>query len=141
MKRIVLMSICGLGLLAAGARPEAHHAFSAEFDPNKTVKLEGTVVQMEWTSPHAWLTIDVQDQTGAAQRWSLEFGPPNALFRRGWRKTSLMTGMKVTVTGFQAKDGRNVANADKVTLPDGSVFGAGTAGNGAPTEPDAPAKQ
>jgi len=139
MKRIIFAASFALALAAAAARIEAHHAFAAEFDGEKKVTLVGTVVTMEWVNPHAWLTLDVADEKEPAKvdRWSLEFGPPNALFRRGWRKTSLMPGMKVTATAFLAKDGRKVANADKVTLPDGNVFGAGAAGTGAPSDPDA----
>ncbi len=125
MKRIVLSACLALALAATAVRIQAHHAFAAEFDAEKKVTLVGTVVLMEWVNPHAWLTIDVPDAAGKADRWQLEFGPPNALFRRGWRKSSLMPGMKVTATAFLAKDGRKVANADKVTLPDGKVFGAG----------------
>ncbi len=125
MKRIVLSACLALALAATAVRIQAHHAFAAEFDAEKKVTLVGTVVVMEWVNPHAWLTIDVPDAAGKADRWQLEFGPPNALFRRGWRKSSLMPGMKVTATAFLAKDGRKVANADKVTLPDGKVFGAG----------------
>ena len=146
MKRILVACVVAVGLgLVAVARMQAHHAFAAEFDPEKKVTLVGTVVQMEWVNPHSWLTLDVPDPEGKPEgkmdRWSLEFGPPNALFRRGWRKSSLMPGMKVTATGFLAKDGRKVANADKVTLPDGSIFGAGAAGTGAPNDPDAAPKQ
>ncbi len=126
-----------LGLVLAVNRPEAHHAFAAEFDATKKVELKGVVVQMEWVNPHSWLTMDVLNKDGKSEQWALEFGPPNALFRRGWRKSSLLAGMEISATGFLAKDGRNVANADKVTLPDGTVFGAGTAGTGAPNDPDA----
>lgn len=125
MKRIVLSACLALALAATAVRIQAHHAFAAEFDAEKKVTLVGTVVLMEWVNPHAWLTIDVPDAAGKADRWQLEFGPPNALFRRGWRKSSLAPGMKVTASAFLAKDGRKVANADKVTLPDGKVFGAG----------------
>ena len=125
MKRIVLSACLALALAATTVRIQAHHAFAAEFDAEKKVTLVGTVVLMEWVNPHAWLTIDVPDAAGKADRWQLEFGPPNALFRRGWRKSSLAPGMKVTASAFLAKDGRKVANADKVTLPDGKVFGAG----------------
>lgn len=141
MNRIILAACLALALVAAVARIEAHHAFAAEFDAEKKVTIVGTVVQMEWVNPHSWLTMDVPDKDGNVDRWSLEFGPPNALFRRGWRKSSLLPGMKVTATGFLAKDGRKVANADKVTLPDGSIFGAGAAGTGAPNDPDAVPKQ
>jgi hypothetical protein len=119
-----------MGLATMAVRMQAHHAFAAEFDAEKKVTLVGTVVVMEWVNPHAWLTIDVPDTAGNVDRWQLEFGPPNALFRRGWRKSSLAPGMKVTATAFLAKDGRKVANADKVTLPDGKIFGAGSAEGG-----------
>ena len=124
MHRILLPACLALAIVATAARTDAHHAFAAEFDSEKKVTLVGTVVQMEWVNPHAWLTIAVPDTAGKVDEWALEFGPPNALFRKGWRKSSLLPGMKVTATGFLAKDGRKVANADKVTLPDGKVFGA-----------------
>jgi hypothetical protein len=110
----------------------AHHAFSAEFDASKPVTLEGTVVKMEWLNPHAWLWVDVTDAEGKVQQWGVEFGPPNALFRRGWRKSSVPFGAQVTVTGYLAKDGRPVANANRVTLPDGRTLFAGSSGTGAP---------
>lgn len=141
MKRIILPAGLVLALAVTAARIDAHHAFAAEFDAEKKVTLVGTVVQMEWVNPHAWLTIDVPDKDGKSDRWSLEFGPPNQLFRRGWRKTSLMPGMKVTATGYLAKDGRKVANADQVTLPDGKVFGASITGSGTPGDPGAAPKQ
>ena len=134
-KRIVTLGVFCVSLLMAVTRPEAHHAFGAEFDATNKVTLVGTVVMMEWVNPHAWLTIDVPTEDGEVERWALEFGPPNDLFRRGWRKSSLLPGMKVTATGFRARDGRTVANADEVTLPDGRRFGAGTTGSGAPTDP------
>ena len=139
MKRIVLLTCAVVALMTTAARIQAHHAFAAEFDAEKKVTLVGSVVTMEWVNPHAWLTIDVPDAAGKADRWQLEFGPPNALFRRGWRKSSLMPGMKVTATAFLAKDGRKVANADKVTLPDGQVFGAGS--NEGPGSPEGAPKQ
>ena len=135
MKRIVLSACLALAIAATAVRIQAHHAFAAEFDAEKKVTLVGTVVLMEWVNPHAWLTIDVPDAAGKADRWQLEFGPPNALFRRGWRKSSLAPGMKVTASAFLAKDGRKVANADKVTLPDGRVFGAGAYEDGPESAP------
>jgi hypothetical protein len=133
----VLIPICLAAAIVVAAtitKLDAHHAFAAEFDAEKKVTLVGTVVVMEWTNPHAWLTIDVPSEKAApADRWQLEFGPPNQLFRRGWRKTSLMPGMKITATGFLAKDGRKVANADQITMPDGKMFSAQVGSGGAPS--------
>src|SRR5258706_11660418 len=102
MQRIILAAGLALAVAATAARIEAHHAFAAEFNSEKRVTLVGTVVSMEWVNPHAWLTLDVVEPKADAGRWGLEFGPPNQLFRRGWRKSSLLEGMKVTATGFLA---------------------------------------
>jgi hypothetical protein len=121
MKAVLSCAFCLLGLSLLVAQLQAHHAFAAEFDANKVVKLEGTVVQMEWVSPHAWLTIETTN-TDNVEQWSLEFGPPNLLFRKGYRKTSLMPGMHVKVVGFASKDGQHLANVDTVTLEDGRTL-------------------
>ena len=125
---VILVAVLGFDPGAA----LAHHAFSAEFDASKPVTLEGAVAKMEWLNPHAWLWIDVTDADGKVLQWGIEFGPPNALFRRGWRKSSVPIGAQVTVTGYLAKDGRPIANANRVTLPDGRTLFAGSSGTGAP---------
>ena len=66
----------------------AHHAFSAEFDGNKPIKLRGTLTKMEWINPHAWLHVAVKGTDGAISNWDFELGPPNALIKRGWNKAS-----------------------------------------------------
>src|SRR5665213_2360010 len=73
----------------------AHHSF-AMFDMSKDVTLTGTVVQFQWESPHTWLDLMVTEDSGRQQRWGLEMGAPNALYRRGWRALSLKSGDKVT---------------------------------------------
>ena len=117
---------------------QAHHAFAAEFDATKEVTMTGTVAEMQWVNPHSWLYINVTNAEGKEERWGFEFGPPNALFRRGWTRSTVPPGMKVTVVAFLATDGRKVASAKTVKLPDGRSLFAGSEGTGAPT--DAPSK-
>jgi uncharacterized protein DUF6152 len=122
-------------LMVTAMRISAHHAFAAEYDENKRVAVSGTVTAFKWTNPHAWLYVDGTDDSGRAARWRFEMGSPNGLLHRGWRRTELKKGDAVTVEGYGAKDGRDVANARTVTTPDGrKLFG------GFQTTPGAPVK-
>ena len=92
----------------------AHHSFAAEFDDKQPVMLSGTVVKFEFMNPHSWITVDVADASGKTQRWAVETGSTNALFRRGWRKDSLRPGDAVSIDAYRAKDGSLTANANTV---------------------------
>jgi hypothetical protein len=129
------LCVAAAALLLMAMRVSAHHAFAAEYDENKRVTVSGTVTGMKWTNPHAWLYVDGKDESGNFNSWSFEMGSPNGLVHRGWKRTDLKKGNQVTVEGYGAKDGGNIANARTVTLPDGrKLFG------GFQTTPGAPAK-
>jgi hypothetical protein len=133
----------GLAVLGATSAPLlAHHSFAAEFDDKKPITLVGTITKMAWTNPHSWLYIDVKDEKGNIVPWNIEFGSPNALYRRGWRRTDLPLGAVVTIQGYLAKDGSRTVNATDVKLPDGKTLFAGSSGTGAPPSaaPAAPPK-
>ena len=123
-----------LGLAMAAAPVAAHHAFAAEFDATKPIKLRGTVAKMEWINPHSWIHIEVKRPNGTIERWAIEGGPPNALFRRGFTRQSLPTGVEIVVEGFQAKDGTRKANGREITFADGRRLFLGASGTGAPGE-------
>ncbi len=135
MRTKQLSVVAGALLLCVPTLPVlAHHAFAAEFDANRPVKLEGVVTKMEWINPHSWIHIDVKGDDGSVQKWMIEGGAPNALLRRGWNRDSLKAGTQISVQGFQAKDGSMRANGRDITFADGSKLFVGSSGTGAPDE-------
>ena len=86
---IISLVAVAVAVLAAAVPALAHHAFSAEFDATKPVRLEGVITKMEWINPHAWMHVDVTAADGTVESWMVEAGPPGALVRRGWRKDSV----------------------------------------------------
>ena len=116
-------------LLIASTATWAHHAFAAEFDVKKPVKLRGKVTKMEWINPHAWIHVDVADESGMVHDWMIECGAPNGLLRRGFTKASLPPGTEILVTGWRAKDDSFRANGSDITLPDGKTLFLGSSNN------------
>ena len=116
MRTRLAVIVAGLGLLLSAGPALAHHAFAAEYDAKKPVKLTGTVTKLEWLNPHTWFYIDVKDDNGKVTNWGFEMGSPNILLRAGWTRKSMNPGDVVTVEGSQAKDGSNNANVKVVTL-------------------------
>ena len=135
MRRTLWCAVAAVGLLAAVSPVWAHHAFAAEYDAKKQVRLEGTVTQMEWINPHAWIHIDVTGPDGKVTSWMVEGGSPNILLRRGFNKNTLEKGQHIIVDGFQAKDGSNRASGSNITYPDGKKLFLGSSGTGAPVDP------
>ena len=132
MRINVAIGVAVASLFVNAAPVFAHHAFAAEFDAKKPVKMRGTVTRMEWINPHAWIHIDVKEPDGKVVQWMIEAGTPNTLFRRGFTKDSLHQGTEILVDGYQSKDGSNRANGRDVTFPDGRKLFLGSSGTGAP---------
>ena len=126
------MAACGAAFFTMAVTALAHHAFSAEFDAKKPVKLQGTVSKVQWINPHAWIHVDVKRPDGKLETWMIEGGTPNTLFRRGFTKDSLKTGTQIVVEGYRAKDGSMRANGRDITFPDGRKLFMGSSGTGAP---------
>ncbi len=138
MRTMLMTALAGAVVIGAVAPIHAHHAFAAEFDAQKPIKLEGTVTQVEWINPHAWIHIDVKKPNGTIEQWMIEGGTPNTLFRRGVTKNSLPAGTVIVVDGYQAKDGTLKANGRDLTLRDGRKLFIGSTGTGAPNDPPEP---
>ena len=117
IKAAILTAGFALPLLTLTA--QAHHSFAAEYDPNKKVTLTGIVQKVEWTNPHSRMYLQVKDAKGAVTVWNFEFGSPNHLFRAGWTRNTVKEGDQITVDGWAAKDGTNLAQTRQITLADG----------------------
>ena len=139
MRKKLGIVLATAGMLFSALPASAHHAFAAEFDSNKPVKLQGTIVKVDMVNPHSWIYIDVKNPDGTTTQWMVEGGSPNALVRHGFTKASLPKGTEVIFEGFQAKDGSNRANGRDITFPNGKKVFLGSSGpDGAPSDAKPP---
>ena len=123
----------GISALCMNGGARAHHSTAAEFDQNKPITFTGTVEKVMWMNPHIYTHVVVK-QAGAADKvYHVEGGPPNSLFRNGWRKDTLKTGDTVTVSGIRAKNPQSMnIGVATITTSDGKrVFANAARGGGA----------
>ena len=99
-----LVAAAALCAAAISVAPLAAHHSASMFDDEKVVELNGTIKQVQWTNPHIWIQV-VVDNNGQKTEWSLEGGSPNTLSRNGWRATTFKAGDAVTVRLNPMKDG------------------------------------
>jgi Family of unknown function (DUF6152) len=113
-KRFLLLATSGLLLAALPA--VAHHSFKAQYDETQPITLKGSITKITWNNPHVLMVLTVKDDNGKVAKWQLELASPNGLMSQGWKVDSLKPGDQVSVSGFRARDGSNMANIRKVTL-------------------------
>jgi Family of unknown function (DUF6152) len=123
--KVRALAVAAIATLAIYAIPAvAHHSF-AMFDAEKTVTLEGSVKEFQWTNPHAWIMLNVANQQGQTNVWAIELNGPSGLARDGWKPKTLTPGMNVSVMIHPLRDGTNGGQFLNVKLPDGSQMGRG----------------
>lgn len=135
--RATLIVAAALSTAALALPVDAHHAFSAEFDADKPLDLQGVVTKVKWVNPHSWLYFDVRRADGTVTNWGVEFGAPNQLASIGLKKIDVAPGTPVHIKGYLAKNGGAFGYAVNVVLPDGRSFRTG----GAQDAPAAPGKK
>ena len=135
MKTTIVVIVACLGLVLAAMPVLGHHSFAAEFDSTKPVTLTGKFTKMDWVNPHSWIHMEAMNQaTGKVETWDIETGPPNTLYRNGWRKDAIKEGSEIVVMGTMAKNGTNTVNARTVKTTEGNNPGAPVTGANSFTE-------
>jgi hypothetical protein len=112
-----------LGMLLAALPGMAHHAFEAEFDRTKPIKLTGVLTKVDWANPHVYFYVDVKDASGKVINWELENVPPLLMRRGGLERSMLPIGQTITIEGYGAKDGsKNLGWVNTIHLSDGRTI-------------------
>jgi hypothetical protein len=113
---------CAIALAAAPLGAQAHHSY-AMFDRSKTVTLNGTIRQFQWTNPHSWIQLTVPAENGGTDEWSIEMGSPFELLRVGWTSKTVKAGDKVSIQVHPVKDGSKGAGFVSGVDADGHELG------------------
>lgn len=121
MKRLSVFLV--LVLLIGAAPSLAHHSFAAHYDQQKSITVQGTLVNVRITNPHSWFFLDVKESDGTISRWSFEAGTPGGMIRNGYKASELPPGTAVTITGFPSRDKQKVGMLQRLTTTDGKSYG------------------
>ena len=117
--------LLSFGIVAALPLPALAHHSDKMFDQDTIITLKGVVKEFQYTNPHSWLLVDVENDDGTVTTWGFETVPPSALMRAGIRPVDLAPGTGVTVSGNPMRDGRPAAELAVVTRDDGTEFHPG----------------
>jgi len=120
--RFLLSMVIGLVSVVMPLSALSHHSFSAEFDVCRPVDIVGSVIEVEWTNPHAWIHLNVENQSGGTEKWAVEMLGVNTLVRSGMTPQTLKAGDRLRITGFGSRDGTNTANASSVSRENGEAL-------------------
>jgi hypothetical protein len=120
--RIIVSVVTAVAALQyVGAPVSAHHS-NVAFAVETVLTATGTVKEWQWSNPHTWLIMDVDDGKGGKVEWAMEGRAPGVLLRAGWSRSVLKPGDKVTVHYSPSKDGSKVGMIARVTMADGKIL-------------------
>jgi hypothetical protein len=122
LKQSALKGLVIVSLIACGAGVAAAHHSTAAFDTTAEKVISGTVKKFDYSNPHTWVWLDVPNDHGGVDTWGVEGMSPNYLNRRGWTRTTLKPGDKLTITVRPMKNGEKGGMWVKATRPSGEVL-------------------
>ena len=122
MTRAFAVALLSAAAVAVATVPAAAHHSGAMFEESKTITVEGTVKEFQYTNPHSWLLVDVKNKDGSVTTWGFEAEGPTTLLRAGIRPSEFPAGTRVTMTGRPMKDGKPAATWDLAVRADGKKF-------------------
>ena len=123
MKLRMIVSVVVVLVVVAMARVSvvAHHS-NVAFAVETVLEAKGVVKEWQWTNPHTWLIMTVDDGKGGKTEWAMEGRAPGVLLRAGWSPKVLKPGDVVTVHYSPSKDGSKVGMIARVTMADGRIL-------------------
>src|SRR5580704_14739544 len=116
------LGLAGIAVAMSAVPAFAHHSF-AMFDAATAKTVQGTVKDFQWTNPHSWILLTVDNAQGQAEQWAIEMGGPAGLARQGWVPKTLTPGMKVKTIIHPLRDGTAGGQFMAITFPDGTQMG------------------
>ncbi|HTT03009.1 MAG TPA: DUF6152 family protein [Steroidobacteraceae bacterium] len=122
MKHGTALALWLAGLLGS-AGVQAHHSFAVFFQTDKTISVTGVVTEFEFKNPHGLIKLTVTDKNGGSEVWTAETNSPSILVRRGWSKTSISPGEKVTIEGWPARNGSRYLRMQRALRANGQLIG------------------
>lgn len=119
----LFVSFAIAGLVALSDMAAAHHS-NAMFDKEQLLEVTVTVREFQWTNPHVWIQVYIENEDGDQEEWSIEGIGPNTLFRKGWRPNSFQPGDIVEMKVFPMRDGSSAALFVGAKFADGRILGS-----------------
>jgi hypothetical protein len=113
---IASLIVFGVGGVMGTTPAAAHHSL-ALFDMTKSVRLEGTVKNFDWTNPHSWIFLDVVGPEAMVEQWTIELPSAGSLARDGWHKNYLRPGERVVLHVNPLKNGKRGGSLEAFVPP------------------------
>ena len=109
-----------LALGSVATTAYSHHSFAADYDSDRTQIVEGVAKSFRFTNPHGILLLEIVNDTGEIETWTIETTAPSAMRRRGWSQDMITPGERVRVDGYVARDGSHLMRIRSLSRPDGT---------------------